>query len=212
MNRKWTLQVLGTLATVAAAKSAGAAVVVTHVNYSPGDGGYGPVDLNGDGTKEFDIANNGDGVWMKNHSGKAAFVSASTTPNTVEPLVGTVVGPDLTYAPPSSDSGAQVFLISTKAPTATPFPDDGSTQYVGFRIDDGTGNYNYGAYSVTISPSGKSTLFTTTVGNIYYESTPNTAIDIAAVSVPEPSALAAVAVGAAALLRRRPSRRSLETV
>lgn len=76
--------------------------------------------------------------------------------------------------------------------------------YLGFRFNIGT-NTHYGWVHVTVTPSttaaGSGGIF---FGDAAYETTPNTAIE--AGMIPEPSSIAGLAMGAAALLIRRRQR------
>ena len=74
------------------------------------------------------------------------------------------------------------------------------TGYIGFEFTAGDGNLHYGyvEFSTTLAASTNAAARgTLTYLGAYYQTTPNTAITISALPVPEPSSLAALAFGAA---------------
>lgn len=199
MNRKVAMRAAGAVAAAVGIQSAKGALIVTNLNADVPNKGFSDVDVNGDANRDFSVANNSDGVWLKNSAANAKYAATTGTDGTVSPITGSTVGPGLAYVAPANT----VYLINTATPTSTPYPMDGSTQYVGFQLDAGGGNFNYGALSLTIVPSGDDGVYKTHLGSIYYETTPNVAAVLP--SVPEPGSLAALAMGAAGVLLRRRS-------
>jgi hypothetical protein len=204
MQRNLRVYAAGAVAIAAGVQSSRAALVVTPLNSTVPADGFTDITFDGTTTRDFSVANNADGVWLKNSKAGIEYASASTTANSATALTSSTVSSALTFAPTNDN----VFLVnvpghgSTVNPTN--FPDDGSTQYLGFELPDSgspTG-FDYGYLSLQIMPSASTPGdFTTNLIEYAYD---NSGAPVP-VPVPEPASLGLLAIGAAATMMRRRS-------
>ncbi len=180
MRRKLLQYSAAAVATAASGRLCSATQVITPLDVTVGADSFTDVYPNGTSAGKFtDVANNTDGVWLKNNISGIEYASSTTTPGTIAPDTTGFVGPSLTYSRATSNgTSLNVYLTNTATnPSATPFATDGSTQYVGFEIPATGGGYNYGDIALQIIPTpSKPGDFTTTLLETRYDTTPNEAI------------------------------------
>lgn len=177
------------------------------------------------GSTGWDIDGNGQADFnLSNQNPPAGFLNAlqpfSLSPNGVlcvqpEPLyirnlllTNIAVGPGATYW--RQGSSQMTYNASLQAFMQDKFT-AGVPGYFGFRFafENVSNQYYYGWASLTIDESAPGQRFR--IGEAFYQSTPNTAITLGAVPVPEPSSMALLAAGAAGVTAWRARRKKQPT-
>ncbi|MBA4107927.1 MAG: hypothetical protein C0485_19520 [Pirellula sp.] len=193
---RWASVAGAVTAGIGGVQSADAAAIVTSVDVDipAGIADY-HVDLNGDGTTEFDIQQYDTLVKAADIAGGTALALDGGNPTRAANLPsGSLIGPGLTFGSPGAD---QLTGISGGGPAGNFQVSDGAG-YIGVRFQL-AGDTHYGF--VGYEGAGAENSANGHVFALGYETTPNTAI----AAVPEPTSLVMLAAGAAglSLYRRR---------
>jgi hypothetical protein len=147
------------------------------------------------------LNNSGDGYFGLNGAQYMEFLAGSTVASPTNLPFGALAGPT---TPDGSSWGNINNINSYFRYAAYTSPNFGPGSFMGFRVENTEGDYNYGYFEVTWNNSNNQ--FQILSGA--YESTPNTPI-----AVPEPSTIAlagigALALGAGAIRRSRKARKA----
>ncbi len=195
-GRRWASVAGAVTAGFGGVQSTDAAAIVTSVDVDiPAGISEYHVDLNGDGTTEFDIQQFETLLKAADISGGTALALDGGSPSRVANLpVGSLIGPGLGFGSPGAD---QLTGISDGSPAGNFQVSDGAG-YIGVQFQL-AGDTHYGF--VGYEGAGAENSANGRVFALGYETTPNVAI----AAVPEPTSLVMLAAGAAglSLYRRR---------
>ena len=199
-DRKLMAYVAGAAAAALAGNQSADATLIFRSGFDISSGSTNNLDFNADGADEFRIAHRTgpDRVFLKD-STTAGTTNSFITAGDATPAAlafDSLIGPSGTYAP-----AADSYLANPDGTPTGHFTVDstvGNTEYLGLRFQfEGSPQIYYGWAGVDITNAATRT---GTVTSYAYD---DTGAAVRAGVVPEPAGLALLAVGAAALLRRR---------
>jgi hypothetical protein len=164
-------------------------------------GNYFYFDVDGNGTPDFNLGVNSKRIDISGYGANRLVLNPSANGYVIPWTTGLTINGTTGTAP------GYMRWLANKNPNNSvyDFNNFSSTGAMGFQfISDTSGSAQTHFGYVDLQVNGAPGSFTVTVDDIYWESTPNTGIEVSA--VPEPSSLALLAAGIAGLALRRARR------